>query len=211
MSYSYFDDGLECKGNNTSKPSSFLENLEWRRAVKHFGTEKVEISPIIKAIVNAPSSFGLQPYKVITVNDNELKQKIRPVAYDQPQITECSTLFVFCACNDIQERAEEYLQTSGAEGVRDMLMGFIQYLPDKTGWAMRQAYIALGFALAACAELKIPSCPMEGFNSSSVSNILGLPDNLVPCVMLAVGSKAEDDGTWPRFRFPETNLIEERK
>jgi nitroreductase / dihydropteridine reductase len=210
MSYSYFDNGLDCK-NASSKPSSFLENLEWRRAVKHFGSENVEVSSIVKAIINAPSSFGLQPYKVIAVSDNELKQKIRPVAYDQAQITECSNLFVFCARNDIQERAEEYLKSTDAEGMRDMLMGFIQYLPDKTGWAMRQAYIALGFALAACAELKIPSCPMEGFDSSAVSNILGLSDNLVPCVMLAVGSKAEDDGVWPRFRFPETNLIDERK
>jgi nitroreductase len=204
MSYSYFDNGLECKGTSSKSTSSFLENLEWRRAVKHFGSESVDTSPIVKAIINAPSSFGLQPYKVIAVTNNELKQKIRPVAYDQAQITECDTLFVFCARNDLEFRSEEYIKAIQADGLLvDMIKTFITNLPNKTGWAMRQTYIALGFALAACAELKIPSCPMEGFDPSAVSNILELSDNLVPCVMLAVGSKAEDDGVWPRFRFED--------
>jgi nitroreductase len=207
-----YDDGLECRGgrSNSDTSSSFLNNLEWRRAVKHFGDKPVDTAPIIKAITNAPSSFGLQPYKVIAVRDSELKKQLRAVAYDQPQVTECDTLFVFCARTDISERAEEYLKATGAEMIRDMLTGFISYLPDKAAWAARQAYIALGFGLAACAELKIPSCPMEGFTASEVHRILGLSNNLVPSVMLAVGSSAENDGTWPRFRFEQSDLIEER-
>jgi nitroreductase len=90
-----------------------------------------------------------------------------------------------------------------------MLTGFISYLPDKTAWATRQAYIALGFALAACAELQIASCPMEGFSTSEVHRILNLPDTLTPCVMLAVGSSTAEDGVWPRFRFSESDLIQE--
>ena len=207
-----YEDGLECRGSSCSpqQQASFLNNLEWRRAVKHFGDKPVDTTPIVKAITNAPSSFGLQPYKVIAVRDAELKKQIRAVAYDQAQVTECDTLFVFCARTDIAERAEEYLKATGAEMIRDMLTGFITYLPDKTAWAARQAYIALGFGLAACAELQIPSCPMEGFTSSEVHRILGLGDNLVPSVMLAVGSKAEDDGTWPRFRFSKEDLVDER-
>jgi nitroreductase len=207
-----YDDGLECRGgrSNSDTSSSFLSNLEWRRAVKHFGDKPVDTAPIIKAITNAPSSFGLQPYRVIAVRNSELKKQIRAVSYDQAQVTECDTLFVFCARNDISERAEEYLKTTGAEMIRDMLTGFISYLPDKTAWAARQAYIALGFGLAACAELQIPSCPMEGFTASEVHRILGLSDNLVPSVMLAVGSAAESDGTWPRFRFEQSDLIDER-
>ena len=121
--------------------------------------------------------------------------------------------FVFCAYTDVQKRAEEYLKATGAEMIRDMLMGFISYLPDKTAWAARQAYIALGFGLAACAELQIPSCPMEGFTASEVHRILGLSDILAPSVMLAVGSAAENDDSSaaiPRFRFPQSDLIEER-
>lgn len=94
--------------------------------------------------------------------------------------------------------------------IREMLTGFISYIPDKAAWSARQAYIALGFGLAACAELQIPSCPMEGFTASEVHRILGLSDNLVPCVMLAVGSQAENDGSWPRFRFSDSDLIEKR-
>lgn len=195
--------------NQELSPNTFLNNLEWRRAVKHFGSESVDISQIKKAIINAPSSFGIQPYKVIIVRNQELKQKLRRVAYDQAQITECDALFIFCGRTDIEIRAEEYLQATHAETIREMLKGFIKYLPDKLAWASRQAYIALGFALAACAEMKIPSCPMEGFVASEVHNILGLSEKLYPCVMLAVGSTTDNTGTWPRFRFPESDLIDE--
>lgn len=190
-------------GNN----ESFLENLEWRRAVKHFAPGSVDVEPIVKAMVNAPSSFGLQPYKIISVQNKELKEKLKPVSYNQPQITECDTLFVLCARKDVEVRAEEYLKTTGAESMRGMLMGFIQYLPDKTAWSTKQAYIALGFGLAAAAEAKIASCPMEGFNSVEVAKILSLPDNLYPVVYLAVGKVAEEDGTHPRFRFPDSDLL----
>jgi nitroreductase/dihydropteridine reductase len=203
-------DGLECRGCRRKDSNTFLSNLEWRRAVKHFGDKPVDTTPIIKAITNAPSSFGLQPYKVIAVRNPELKKQIRAVSYDQAQVTECDTLFVFCARTDISERAEEYLKTTGAEMIREMLTGFISYLPDKTAWAARQVYIALGFGLAACAELQIPSCPMEGFTASEVHRILELSDNLQPSVLLAVGSPAENDGTWPRFRFEQSDLIDER-
>jgi nitroreductase/dihydropteridine reductase len=208
---SFNDDGLECRGSPTHpQTSSFLSNLEWRRAVKHFGDKPVDTTPIIRAITNAPSSFGLQPYKVIAVRNSELKKQLRAVSYDQAQVTECDTLFVFCARTDLSERAEEYLQKTQAEMIRQMLTGFISYIPDKAAWSAHQAYIALGFSLAACAELKIPSCPMEGFTASEVHRILGLSDNLVPSVMLAVGSAAENDGTWPRFRFELSDIITER-
>jgi nitroreductase len=208
----FVDDGLECRGSpsQVKQSASFLSNLEWRRAVKHFGDKPVDTSQIVRAITNAPSSFGLQPYKVLAIRNSELKQQIRSVSYDQAQVTECDTLFVFCARTDLSERAEEYLQKTQAEMIREMLTGFISYIPDKAAWSARQAYIALGFALAACAELQIPSCPMEGFTASEVHRILGLTDNLVPCVMLAVGSAAKNDGTWPRFRFEQADLIDER-
>lgn len=190
--------------------NTFLGNLEWRRAVKHFGSEPIDIGPVVKAIVNAPSSFGMQPYRVIAVREAGLKHHIRHAAYNQAQVEECDTLFVFCARTDLNERAEEFIRESGAEGIRGMLTQFLENVPDASGWAARQAYIALGFALAACAELQLPSCPMEGFTESEVSRILELPPTLQPAVMLAVGSPAEDDGVWPRFRFAESNLIDER-
>ena len=187
---------------------SFLDNLEWRRAVKHFGPGEVDIEPIVKAMVNAPSSFGLQPYTIIAVQSKELKEQLKPVSYGQAQVTECHTLFVLCARKDVEARAEQYITATGAEALRPMLTGFLSHLPDKLAWASKQAYIALGFALAAAAEEKIASCPMEGFNSAEVARILSLPETLWPVVYLAVGESADEDGTTPRFRFPESDLVQ---
>lgn len=187
--------------------SSFLENLEWRRAVKHFAPGPVNTEPILKAMLNAPTSFGLQPYKIAVVRDAAIKAALQPVSYGQPQVAECDTLFVICARKDVETRAEEFLAASGAEGLRDMLTGFISYLPDKFAWASKQAYIALGFGLAAAAETRVASCPMEGFNSNEVSKILSLPENVVPVCYLAVGRSTDNDGTFPRFRFPASDLV----
>lgn len=186
---------------------SFLNNLEWRRAVKHFEEGEVDIEPIVKAMVNAPSSFGIQPYKILAVQNKELKEKLRAVSYNQAQVTECHTLFVLCARNDLKERALEYIDQTKATAIVDMLMNFIEHIQNKTEWAARQAYIALGFGLAAAAELQIASCPMEGFNASQISKILDLPSSLVPVVYLAVGKEASEDAAYPRFRFSESDLV----
>lgn len=189
---------------------SFTTNLEWRRAVKEFGEGPVDCSVITNAMINAPSSFGIQPYKILVVKNKELKEKLKPACYDQPQITGCDTLYVLCAMKNVEDRAEEYLKATEAvsRGMRDMLMGFLSYLPDKLAWASRQAYIALGFGLAACAEHQIASCPMEGFVATQVAQILDLSSNLVPVVLLAVGQHSGKDSPYPRFRFPESNLVQ---
>jgi nitroreductase len=194
--------------SSISEHQSFLENLEWRRAVKHFGEGEVDTSKIMKAMVNAPSSFGVQPYKILAVSNKQIREQLLPVCYNQSQVTECHTLFVLCARTNVKERAEEFLQVTGAENMRDMLMGFVNSMVNPVEWAKRQAYIALGFGLAACAEQRIASCPMEGFDTASVSTILNLDTSLMPCVLLAVGAVTEKEGTvYPRFRFPEENLV----
>jgi nitroreductase len=189
---------------------SFLGNVTWRRAVKSFAPVDgfFNVSGIEYAIVNAPSSFGLQPYTVLAVRNQALKEKLKAVSFDQPQVSTCSVLYIFCAHTDVNARAEEYLKRTGAETIRGMLMGFLAGISDKVAWATKQAYIALGFGLAAAAELKIASCPMEGFMPSEVAKILELPETLVPCVYLAVGRESADGGApFPRFRFPETDLV----
>ncbi len=87
--------------------NSFLANLEWRRAVKRFSEGDVDTTQIVRAMVNAPSSFGLQPYRIVAVRSKELKEALKPVSYNQPQVSECHTLFVICARKDVDERAEE--------------------------------------------------------------------------------------------------------
>ena len=186
---------------------SFLSNLETRRAVKHFGGGEVDSSAVLKAMVEAPTSFGLQPYRICVVRSAELKEKLKAVSYNQPQVTECDTLYVLCARRDVATRVNEYLKATGAEDMRAMMNGFVKGMTDPLAWSARQAYIALGFGLAACAELGLASCPMEGFTASDVSFILALEPELVPMVYLAVGSDSLDAGVRPGFRFSESDLV----
>ena len=192
---------------------SFLQSLEWRRAMKHFGTEPVDsesIALIVQAMVNAPSSYGLQPYRILAVQNGDLKKRLRAASWDQSQVTECHTLFVLCARTDLEARVEEYLQMTKAGIPRAAFSEFLAEIPDRECWAVSQTYLALGFGLAACAELHVASCPMEGFQKEEVRKILGLPDHVAPCAYLAVGSYVEDKKAWPRFRFPTESLVEYR-
>lgn len=189
------------------KLHSFSDNLTWRRAVKHFSAGKVDIAPIKRAIVNSPSSFGIQPYNVIIVEDQDIKQKLKEVCFGQVQVEECGHVFVFCAFSDVEKRMEEYLERTKLEYLRPIMTRFLENCDDKLSWSKQQAYIALGFAMAAAAEKRIVSCPMEGFIPGKVSEILGLNDGIVPCVLLAVGKGGDDSGLSPRFRFSEEELL----
>jgi nitroreductase len=186
---------------------SFIQNLDWRRAVKHFSPGPIDYQPILNAIQNAPSSFGLQPYKVIILTNKQLKKDIRPFCFDQPQIEECEVLLVFCAIKRVEERMDEYIKMSGNEGMRAMMTGFLEKIPDKVEWSRKQAYIGLGFALAAATELKIASCPMEGFIQDKVVEILATDPNYIPSVFLALGRENKEDKLHPKFRFPTDNLF----
>lgn len=193
---------------------SFLANLEWRRAEKSFVPFDFEDDPdsiekvmkVINAMQQAPSSFGVQPYHIIVVQSQEMKDKLFPASYNQQQVKTCHTLFVICARSDVAQRVEECIQVAH---LPENTAAFYRHAASHNdlGWAARQAYIALGFGLAACAELKLASCPMEGFDTQGVKKVLSLPDTLTPMVYLAVGGKNENESTYPRFRFPKTDLF----
>jgi nitroreductase/dihydropteridine reductase len=195
--------------------SSFLSSLEWRRAVKAFVPQPPDATPIdIEAILSAatlaPSSFGLQPYKIIVVTDADAKRRLRTVAFDQPQVSDCTHLLIFCARTNLEDRIEDFVRSTGcSEAQQEMIRGFVSSLSHATSWAKQQAMIALGFALAAAAELRIASCPMEGFNADGVAAILDLPHYMTPTAFLALGYA--DSGAPPlppRFRFPRSDLVD---
>jgi nitroreductase/dihydropteridine reductase len=199
---------------------SFVDNLTWRRAVKHFATPSAtpsatrsapDITPILSAACEAPTCFGLQPFKVIVVENVEAKARLAPVCYNQPQITECTHLLVFCARNDLEVRLEEYVAAIGASPeTKAMIENMLTHLSHPVHWAKHQAYLALGFALAAAAEKKIASCPMEGFDPAGVAAALNLPHTLVPTALLAVGIEdpRPEATPYPRFRFPMSDLVQ---
>lgn len=189
---------------------SFLSNLEWRRAEKSFALSGPEnndnVKTVMNAMIQAPSSFGIQPYHIVAVSNSDMKSKLLEASYGQKQVSECHTLFILCARTDVPARVEQYLKDAQIpESYHDFMRNSLK---DKdVNWSSRQAYIALGFGLAACAELKLASCPMEGFDSTKVKEILELSEILQPCVYLAVGKKSETDTIFPRFRFNEKDMV----
>jgi nitroreductase / dihydropteridine reductase len=204
---------------------SFISQLNWRYATKSFDSSKKvsseNLAKILEAIRLAPTSFGLQTFHIVHVANSELRDQLKALAWNQPQITEASDLLVFCARNDVKQRIEDYfnLVTGGDENIKtamssykEMMTGFEANLPEeyKTPWATRQAYIVLGFAMAACAELEIDSCPMEGFDPAGFKTALNLPENIVPVVCLPIGYRSSNDVVRPKVRFDLSDLVSEQ-
>ena len=200
---------------------TFLSQLDWRFATKKFDSSKkvsdADMTKILEAIQKAPTSFGLQPFHVHVVTDAATREKMLPLSYGQSQITDASAILVFNARTDVTERIDSMIETlsGGNEEAKlsmkvysDMMYGSANSrTPEQLeAWTARQTYIALGFALAACAELSIDSCPMEGFDSKGLDEALGLPTNMKSYVYLAVGYRAAEADR-PKFRFPETDLF----
>ncbi len=199
---------------------TFLSNLDWRHATKSFDSNKKvsdeDLQKIVKSIQLTPASFGLQPYHVHVISDQVIKEKIKSVSWDQAQVANCSHLLVFSSRLDAEQRIEDYMEIA-SEGsaeakqallpYKEMMQGFLLGEKGKGdfNWATRQAYIALGFAMAACAELEIDSCPIEGSDFAEVDQILDLPPHLLSCVLLPIGYRE----TEPRekVRFSEEDLF----
>jgi len=200
---------------------SFLNNLEWRFATKSFDSEKQiqedEYESLLKAIQFTPTSYGLQPFHVHVISDSDLRKQLREVAFNQPQITEAQYLFVFSARDDFDSITDLYIKESSdgdeakaakMKGFKDMVMSSVGKLEEDAAfaWASRQAYIALGFAMAACAELKIDSCPMEGFQPEEFDKLLKLPKTMRSVVLLTVGHR-KDEPSRTKFRFEQSDLF----
>ena len=189
---------------------STLTNLKWRYATKRMNGQKVpaeKLENILDAIQLAPSSIGLQPYSIIVVEDPEVRAKIAPAIYNQPQITEGSHVLVFAAWKEYStENVEKYLNhiatlrgipVESLEGMRNMITGSISgKTPEQLlNWNMRQAYIALGFGLVAAAHEQVDATPMEGFDPDALDAALGLSEKgLHSTVILTLGYRdAEKD------------------
>lgn len=189
---------------------ALIEQLNWRYATKRMTGETVpqeKVATILEAIRLSASSLGLQPYNILVIDNPELKAKIKPLAYNQPQIEESSHLLIFTAWDNVtQERVDAYFDLIAKErGVTlESLAGFKANFNNILGrsadenfaWAARQAYIALGTGLAAAATENIDSTPMEGFNNQGVDELLGLAEKgLKSVVFLTLGYRdAEKDG-----------------
>ena len=184
------------------------EILNWRYATKRMNGQKVpadKLERILDATRMAASSFGLQPYTVIVIENPELRSKIQPLAYNQPQIAEASHLLVFAAWSAVsEERVSDFInQVATERGIpaenlavyKSTILGSMNGKPADAvlNWTGRQAYIALGTALIAAANEGVDSTPMEGFNPDALDELLGLKEmQLHSLAILALGYRHAD-------------------
>ena len=206
---------------------TLIENINWRYATKQFDSEKKvipsDLALLRQALQLSVSSYGLQPYKILIIEDKKLREKLKPASWNQSQITDASQLFVFCNYADVlPEHIDEYvtLKAKTQNLNIDSLKGYGDFMKEKlTGltpvqkrnWTARQTYIALANLLSACATLKIDACPMEGFDPAMYDNILDLAQKgLEAAVIATIGYRAAEDTTQhlPKVRKSEETLFE---
>ena len=187
---------------------NLIEKLNWRYAVKRMNGTKVpqeKVENILEAIRLAPTSLGLQAFKVFVIENEALREKIFNEACPQPQIKEGSHILVFAANKKVnQEQVDEYIQliattrNTTVEGLNDFKAHFSRIVNDTEehnfAWTSRQAYIAFGVGLTAAAIEHVDTTPMEGFNAESLDAILGLNDqNLSAVTILTLGYRDNDN------------------
>lgn len=188
-----------------------LDKLNWRYASKAMNGQKVpqeKIDNIIEAISLAPTSSGLQPFEVIVITNQEVKEKIKPIAWNQSVITDCSHLLVFAAwdtytadrINKMFDLTNEVrgFENEGWENYRQLLLSNYPQRDAEINFnhAARQAYIAFSQAIAAAAFEEVDSTPMEGFEADALDEILGLREKgLRSCVLLPIGYR-DTENDW---------------
>jgi len=204
---------------------NLIENLKWRYATKAYNNIKVteeKVDQILEAINLSASSCGLQSYRVFVVSNPEIQKKLGADSYNG-QISSCSHLLVFAAFTDMSSNyIDDYmamtekqrgLDTGALSGFRNGLHSYFSAINEeqKSIWAAKQAYIALGTALIAAAELKVDATPIEGFNAATIDAVLGLKEKgLHATVILALGYRdSEKDymAATKKVRLPIDEMI----
>ncbi|MDX1767892.1 MAG: NAD(P)H-dependent oxidoreductase [Arenibacter troitsensis] len=206
--------------------NSYIDNLKWRYATKKFDTSKKvsqkDLEILLEATSLSASSYGLQPYEILVIEDAALRNKLQPAAWGQSQITEASHLIVLANQSNFgEELVDDYLEnvsetrgipSNDLQGYSDFMKSKLMPLSEsaKATWTARQTYIALGNLLSAAAELKIDTCPMEGFDSAQFNEILGLSKKgLNAAVLVAIGYRSQEDQTqhYKKVRKNKESLI----
>ena len=189
---------------------TLIEKLNWRYATKRMNGTKVpqeKIDRILEAIRLSPTSFGLQPFKVIVVEDRALRERIYNEACQQPQIKEASHILVFAANKNVSAvQVDDYMQLIATtreipvetlSGFRTAFDGIVAGTPEQNFvWTARQAYIAFGVGIVAATNEDVDATPMEGFSTEALDKVLGLAEqNLSATTILTLGYRDEKTDT----------------
>lgn len=201
------------------KKMDVLKALNWRYAVKKFDSSKKlnenQMDRIKKALQLTPTSKGLQLMKFVMVESEEVKKKITPIAYYQPQIEDASHLVIMCRKTDVKpEDIDSFIAEAAAvnnlevshQSMQDYdksLRGSLSMpLEEQKVWMDHQVYIAVGNLLTVCAIEGIDACPMEGFDRKRLNEELGFNEqNLDAVIIFAMGYRSTDDY---RLKFKKT-------
>ena len=185
---------------------TLIDKLNWRYATKRMNGTKVpqeKIDRILEAIRLSPTSFGLQPFKVIVVEDPALRERIYNEACQQPQIKEASHILVFAASKNVSAaQVNDYMELIATtrdipvetlSGFRAAFDGIVAGSADQNFvWTARQAYIAFGVGIVAAMNEDVDATPMEGFSTDALDKILGLAEqNLGSTTILSLGYRDE--------------------
>ena len=211
-------------------PSQLDAALAWRYATKVFDPSRPidagTWGALENALVQSPSSYGLQPWKFLVIHDPDLRQQLRPESWNQSQITDASHLVVFLAQRHIgAPEADRLIDTMARiRGLTpDQLATYRQMIDvdlihgprsqQIERWASNQVYIALGTFMAAAALLEVDTCAIEGFSPEAYDRILALEDSPYrSCVVCAAGYRSADDkyASLAKVRYSASDLIEVR-
>jgi nitroreductase len=207
-------------------PAQLLASLEWRYATKAFDPRKLPDATwaaLEESLRLTPSSYGLQPWKFFVVTDPAVRAKLRPVSWNQTQVTDASHLVVFARRTEITEAdvnnffhqmvSERQADPAKLEPYRQMMMGGVVNGKDagaQKEWAARQVYIALGQLMGAAAALAVDTCPLEGIDPVAYDGILGLAGSGYEVVVAcAVGYRSAEDkyAALKKIRYPASRVI----
>ena len=186
-----------------------IQHLQWRYATKKYNGSQIDkdnLHTILESIRLTPTSLGMQPFKVLVIDNPELREKMLPIAHNQSQIKDASHLILFAANTQISEETVDTYMNNVATtrqmpienlaGFKGMINGFVGSKNEAqiTEWASRQCYIALGVAMATAASLKVDTTPMEGYKANEMDELFNLKaQGYASAVLLAVGHRDEEN------------------
>lgn len=205
---------------------TIIQALDWRYATKKFDPARkvsaADLKILTESVRLAPTSFGLQPFRLLNVTNADQRAKLVAASWGQHQVQEASYLLVFATLTKVDDAyVDRYIDTicrtrnigkDKLEGYAGMMKGFLQGLsPERLrDWACKQAYIASGFLMETAALLKIDCCPMEGFVAEQYDVILGLEKRgLTTALVMPIGYRAANDhhAEAAKVRIPEDEMM----
>jgi nitroreductase len=195
----------------TIQPQEILEKLQWRYAVKKFDPSK-KISEadwfiLEESLRLAPSSYGLQPWKFIVVQDPKIRAALTPVSWNQTQVEDCSHYVVLATLTKIEVAYVEKfvakiaqvreLDVASLENYKNLMVSDLVNGPRSAivqWWSQRQSYIAMGMLMETAALLDIDACPLEGIEPEAYDRILQLEGSGYAAVAaVALGYRSLED------------------